>query len=56
MPEIVTFEQQRLAGGRGQGVGEAVAEVQAGGAAAAATVGAASNSKPPEPVAYRPGW
>ena len=41
MPEIFTFEEEWLAGGFGEGIGEAVAEVQAGGMATFAVVGEA---------------
>ena len=41
LPEIFTFEEERLAGGFGEGVGETVAEVQASGMATLAIVGEA---------------
>ena len=39
LPEIFAFEEERLAGGFGESVGETVAEVQAGGMATFAVVG-----------------
>jgi hypothetical protein len=41
LPEIFAFEKEWLANGFGQGIGEAVAEVQAGGMATLAIVGEA---------------
>ena len=45
LAEVFTSEEERLAGGLGEGVGEAITEIKAGGMAAFAVIGVALSCK-----------
>jgi transketolase C-terminal domain/subunit len=57
LPKIFTLEEERLAGGFGEGIGETVTEIQPGGMATFAIVGEAFAGDERVLVCYRlDGW